>query len=113
MTNQNKALSVIVLTLLLASTAISADAQATVQAHMECVMSRAAKIDDGQMGASSLAKLILPFCHVEHEAAMNASSTQAWRTTPKEQAQKLELDHTTAAVQFYRARVRGRAPNSN
>jgi hypothetical protein len=85
-----------------AGLATDAGAQAAVRAHMECVGDKAAKMDDGQMQPSRVAELIQPLCHSEHEAAMLASSPQKWKATPEAQARELELDHTQAAVLYYR-----------
>lgn len=102
-----RTLKLIVLTLVLPPSVAAADVQAAVRAHMECVVSKAKKMDDGQMDARRLAQLIIPLCHVEHDAAMQASSPQSWSKTAHGRAQEVEFDHTTAAVLFYGARVKG------
>jgi len=82
--------------------AIAADAQTAVRDHMLCVAKNAAKMDDGRKSAEEIAKMILPLCHSEHEAAMLASMPERWSETPPDKAQEVELTHTVAAVEWYR-----------
>jgi hypothetical protein len=76
------------------------DAQSLAMKHMTCVISNAAKLDDGKMAPQELAKLVEPHCHDEHVAAEAAVGVSA------EGAAAIESDHTLAAVLFYRSRAK-------
>ena len=73
-----------------------------VRARMECVGRNIAKVDDGHMDPRHLALAIRPMCHAQHESAMQATMLDAWRKTPRTQANELEIDHTLAAVLYFK-----------
>ncbi len=76
---------------------------AAVRAHLECVHDQVAKLDDGRMDPQRLAKTILPLCHAEHEAAVQATGGSPARFD--KDRQELELMHTWAAVLLARQRI--------
>jgi hypothetical protein len=104
------ALGLIVASVTEGALAADSDAQSAVKTHMECVANNASKMDDGQMDPKRLAELIQPHCHAEHEFAMQTASPEKWKATSEDWARKLELDHTIAAILFYRSRLKTSTP---
>ena len=87
--------------LVLAQDSVSIDN--AVQGHLNCVRAYVAKLDDGRIPANRLAKLIVPLCHAEHEAAMQASEKESWQRTPEQDRHDVEIEHTLAAIQWARS----------
>lgn len=88
------------------SQTLSPEAQAAMLAHMGCVVRNAREMDDGKIAPQSLAEMIVPHCHAEHEAAQQAVMAAQWAATPPDRQKEMELNHTWAAVLFYRDRLK-------
>ena|ERR1700692_2746190 len=83
--------------------AASSDPAAAVRHHLQCVFDKVAKLDDGKMSLKILADAIVPLCHSEHVAAMEASN--GIQGTPD-----VEQSHTMAAAAMARNRLKAHSP---
>jgi hypothetical protein len=94
-------LSIAIMFCCMATEAFAADPSDAVNRHLQCVMDNVAKLDDGKMSVEELADQIVPLCHGQHVAAMEATSGNSG--TPD-----LEQTHTVAAVAMARDRLKSR-----